>query len=73
VQGWGVNGLSLFSSLSLSTNQHRESQHIHLAVSLSTRRCLILLTKNKMTISLCSPLEIIYYSLHPAKTIRQFC
>jgi hypothetical protein len=43
-----------------------------LAVYLHTRDALILLTKNKITSSLYIPFKIIYYSLHPAKTLRYF-
>jgi hypothetical protein len=52
--------------LSLSTSQHRESQHIHLAVSLSTEGALILLTENKITSFYVAHLKLFTISLNPA-------
>jgi hypothetical protein len=45
-RGGGVNGFPSFLSLSFY-QQHRESQHIHLAVSLSVERCLGTANQNK--------------------------
>jgi hypothetical protein len=66
-RGGGVNGFSPSPvPFPYPTSQHRESQHIHLAVSLIVGRCFDPADQNKMLSSLHSPFKIISYSLHPA-------